>query len=169
MKKILKGFFAALITAIIVTSSTSATKLYPGEKIVDGKIVGNTIISPADGEMQLFWNKESDCPNFCSSKETMQFWYTGYIQFQPAYRTQEGDPCGLKPNRNVKQAWLDYRRKMKDSNLTESVCDGPHYTKEAHSIYETDYYFKKISAHDSIISGDDNRTYFYRGWFYFAE
>ena len=167
MKKLTRIFIASVLI-VMLTMTVEAVKLYPGEKLVGDTIVGETIISPADGEIRLYWDKDSDCPNFCSSKETLQYWYTGYIQFQPAYRTQYGDPCDLKPNRNVCQAWIDYVRKDSSGEWV-SVCDGPHYTRKAYSIYDTDFYFKKTTAHDSLIIGEAGKTHFSRGWLYFAE
>lgn len=167
MKKILKGFFAALITAIIVTSSIGATKLYPGEKIVDGKIVGNTIISPADGEVRLYMDKNFKRPNFFILERKLNFFKKIIVQFQPSCLTNSSDRCNIVENKHIKQAWIDYNKKT-NYLLNKYVCEGPIYTKEAEDIHTSDYYFGKISI-DSLSFEDVNSNNINGGWFYFEK
>lgn len=164
MKKILKGFFAALITAIIVTSSIGATKLYPGEKIVDGKIVGNTIVSPADRENRLYMNKNSDHPNFFTKKNKFIILQNIIVQFQPSCLTISSDNCNLKPDKYVKQAWINYRFDSSKDLYKHSICNEPVYTKRANNNFNNDYYFSVISKNRLYNSID-----FKGGWFYFEK
>lgn len=67
MKKLTR-IFIALVLIVMLTMTVEAVKLYPGEKLVGDTIVGETIISPADGEYRIFLNSNKDMANFYSFK-----------------------------------------------------------------------------------------------------
>lgn len=163
MMKILRRLFVVLITTIIVTSSIEATKLYPGEKIVDGKIVGNTIISPAGGENRLYMDENFDHPNFSIKKSKFIIFQNFIIHFQPSCLTINSKRCNLKPGKYVKQAWTLYKFDSKEI-YRQSICNEPFYTKKANSNFENDYYYSIINKTRLY-----NTVDFKSGWFYFEK
>jgi hypothetical protein len=105
----------------------------------------------------------SSCPNYATSTETIQFWYDGYIQFQPGYLTTSYDGSGLQANKHVRRASIDYMRN--DSSVSN---EGRQYTETAESPIGNQIYSASVSATDSIFDwGDTGTTSFYRWWYYF--
>lgn len=137
--------------------------LYPGEVLVGDTIVGEKITSSPNLPSVSTLSATDDCPNYATSTEYIQLWYTGYIQFRASYLTKEGDGSGLKPNRHVKQGWIDYERQ------NTSVIGGKKYTEVARDKYDDTIYSQSASCMDDLLDWSENgRTIFCRGWDYFA-
>ena len=51
--------------------------------------------------------------NYASSKETLQIYYTGYIQFKPNYKIPANAGYYLTQGKQVKQAYVTYSRNGK--------------------------------------------------------
>lgn len=177
--KIMKKLFSILLAGTLVLSmstvalaaetseATAAEKaaqitLYPGEILVDDTIIGLPIVSEPNMSSAVLM-ASSDCPNYAVSTETAELHYSGYIQFQASYLTQDGDGYGLVADRHVKQAWIDYER-----NDT-SVIGGKKYTSAAASKTDETIYSQSASCWDSLLDwGESGTTYFCRGWLYFT-
>lgn len=139
----------------------SEPTLVDGEILVGDTIVGVPFVSDVNSPLS---NAKSSSPNYASSSESAQLYYSGYIQFRPSYVTKSTDGHGLVEGRQVSQAWLDYRRNEK------SVIGGNKYTTVASSKTDNSIHSQSASCWDDILDwGESGRTYFYRGWLYFAK
>ena len=166
MKNMLNGIrkTTSLLLAIIVlttgmtTMASAKVVLVPGEVIVGDTIIGVEEAVSVNSPLR----SRSNCPNYATSVESFQLRYNGYIQFRPSYKTGSNDGSGLQADRYVKQGWIDYRRNDK------SVIGGNVYTTAASLKTDNNIYSADASCWDSLIPGESHRTYFYRGWKYFA-
>ena len=136
------------------------SNLVEGEIVVGDSIIGVPFVSDVDSPLEM---TKASSPNYATSKEVLQLRYEGYIQFKPSYVTTSTDGNGLQANRQVKQAWIDYRRNDK------TVIGGNKYTTKATSKTDSKIYSTSASCWDNLIDwGESGRTYFYRGWIYFS-
>lgn len=146
----------------VLNSEMTQEELVQGETKIGDTIYGRTLYGDANAPLK----NRASCPNYAKSEENWLVFYTGYIQFVPAYRTSLTDGYGLVGGRNVRRAWIDYVYGPNKISVTEG---GKQYTAEAASINDTQVYSVTAHAVDDLFTwGEEGRTYFSRGWLYFS-
>lgn len=121
-------------------------------------LVGETKTVTANAQAAITAEIPED---YWNSHETLQIHYGGMIQFKPSYcTTAEDNEYGLKKNKHVKRAYINYTRDGK------SVCGGRKWTKEASKKKDENYYKASASAWDSL-NPHAAKTKFHYHWVYF--
>lgn len=159
MKKLTR-IFIALVLIVMLTMTVEAVKLYPGEKLVGDTIVGETIISTADGEYRIFLNSNKDMANFYSFKNLLNLNLITKIQFSPSQETKDGDSFALKSNRHVKNIWIKAESALDKSPIF--------YTKPTTDM-EDDFYYIESSFLDSILGKRQLPNFIELGWNYYEK
>lgn len=159
MKKLTRIFIASVLI-VMLTMTVESVKLYPGEKLVGDTIVGETIISPADGEYRIFLNSNKDMANFYSFKNLLNLNLITKIQFSPSQETKDGDSFALKSNRHVKNIWIK----------SEPALDkSPIFYSKPTTDMEEDFYYIESSFWDSIFGKRQLPNFIELGWNYYEK
>lgn len=94
---------------------------------------------------------------YSTSKEKLQFWYTGYVQVQPSYTIPSNPGYGLTNyvGKNIKQGgfWYDVNGNIK----------GKTYTKAATTKKDYNIYYAEKTVTDTL-NPFASKTSFYRAW-----
>ena len=159
MKKLTRIFIASVLI-VMLTMTVEAVKLYPGEKLVGDTIVGETIISPADGKYRIFLNSNKDTANFYSFKNLLNLNLITKIQFSPYEETKDGDSFELKSNRHVKNIWIKSEPALDKSPI--------YYTKPTTDIKDDFYYIESNFWH-SILGERELPNFIELGWNYYEK
>ncbi len=97
---------------------------------------------------------------YSESTESFEFWYTGYVQVQPAYTIPPNPGYGLSKyvGKNIKQGgfWYD----------VDGTIKGKTYTKVATSKNDYNIYSAQCTVTDKL-SLSAPQTVFYRSWIAF--
>lgn len=100
--------------------------------------------------------------NYASSKETLQIYYTGYIQFKPNYKIPANAGYYLTQGKQVKQAYVTYSRNGKCVTTTGARV----YTSKAASKTSSSTFSATANAWDDLRWGDKYTTKFNYDWIY---
>lgn len=152
---------ATLLMSMSATAFAATPELKDGEYIVGDTIVGVPYVTGVD-DPHIQSKAAPSCPNYAKSTENWQFFYDGYIQFKPSHETSSCCKHGIEEGRNVRRAYIDYRR---DGS---SVIGGAVLTTNSTNITSNTIISASAECTDTLIPGEEHTTYFYRGWFYFA-
>lgn len=98
--------------------------------------------------------------NYWTNRETVQFFYDGYIQFAPAYAPYSDEGYGVEIGEHVSQAYINYTRDG------DSVIGGRKYTAVASDMTSSKVYFTSASCTDTI-NPFAAKTRFWYDWIYF--
>lgn len=94
---------------------------------------------------------------YSKSTESFEFWYTGYVQVQPAYTIPSNPGYGLSKyvGKKIKQGGFWYN--------VDGTVKGKTYTKAATSKYDYNIYSAKCTITDTL-NPFAPQTVFYRQW-----
>lgn len=155
MKKIYKTTLVFLSLLLLQTLTVGAD-----EKKMKNTIIGDSIVSRADGEYRIFLNSNKDMANFYSFKNLLNLNLITKIQFSPSQETKDGDSFALKSNRHVKNIWI-----KAESALDKSPI---YYTKPTTDM-EEDFYYIESNFWDSIFGKRQLPNFIELGWNYYEK
>lgn len=155
MKKFYKTALVFLSLLLLQTLTIGA-----GEKKMKSTIIGDSIISRADGEYRIFLNSNKDTANFYSFKNLLNLNLITKIQFSPYEETKDGDLFELKSNRHVKNIWIKSEPSLDKSPIF--------YTKPTTDMKD-DFYYIESSFWDSILAERELPNFIELGWNYYEK
>lgn len=155
MKKIYKMALVFLSLLLLQTLTIGA-----GEKKIKNTIIGDAIVSRADGEYRIFLNSNKDTANFYSFKNLLNLNLITKIQFSPSQETKDGDLFELKSNRHVKNIWIKAESALDKSPIF--------YTKPTTDM-KNDFYYIESSFWDSIFGKRQLPNFIELGWNYYEK
>ena len=155
MKKFYKTTLVFLSLLLLQTLTIGA-----GEMKIKNTIIGDSIVSRADGEYRIFLNSNKDMANFYSFKNLLNLNLITKIQFSPSQETKDGDSFALKSNRHVKNIWI-----KAESALDKSPI---YYTKPTTDM-EEDFYYIESNFWDSIFGKRQLPNFIELGWNYYEK
>ncbi|PVY95272.1 hypothetical protein C7381_102161 [Ezakiella coagulans] len=155
MKKIYKMALVFLSLLLLQTLTVGA-----GEKKMKNTIIGDSIVSRADGEYRIFLNSNKDTANFYSFKNLLNLNLITKIQFSPSQETKDGDSFALKSNRHVKNIWIKAEPALDKSPIF--------YTKPTTDM-KNDFYYIESSFWDSIFGKRQLPNFIELGWNYYEK
>lgn len=155
MKKFYKTTLVFLSLLLLQTLTIGA-----GEKKIKNTIIGDSVVSRANGEYRIFLNSNKDTANFYSFKKLLNLNLITKIQFSPSQETKGGDSFALKSNRHVKNIWI-----KAESALDKSPI---YYTKPTTDM-EEDFYYIESSFWDSILGKKELPNFIELGWNYYEK
>lgn len=155
MKKIYKMALVFLSLSLLQTLTIGA-----GENKMKNTIIGDSIVSRADGEYRIFLNSNKDMANFYSFKNLLNLNLITKIQFSPSQETKDGDSFALKSNRHVKNIWIK----------SEPALDkGPIFYTKPTTDMKDDFYYIESSFWDSIFGKRQLPNFIELGWNYYEK
>lgn len=155
MKKFYKTAIVFLSLLLLQTLTIGA-----GEKKMKSTIIGDSIISRADGEYRIFLNSNKDTANFYSFKNLLNLNLITKIQFSPSQKTKDGDSFALKSNRHVKNIWIKSEPALDKSPIF--------YTKPTTDMKD-DFYYIESSFWDSFLAERELPNFIELGWNYYEK
>lgn len=155
MKKIYKMALVFLSLSLLQTLTIGAD-----EKKMKNTIIGDSVVSRADGEYRIFLNSNKDMANFYSFKNLLNLNLITKIQFSPSQETKDGDSFALKSNRHVKNIWIKSEPALDKSPIF--------YTKPTTDM-EDDFYYIESSFLDSILGKRQLPNFIELGWNYYEK
>lgn len=155
MKKFYKTALVFLSLLLLQTLTIGA-----GEKKMKSTIIGDSIVSRADGEYRIFLNSNKDMANFYSFKNLLNLNLITKIQFSPSQETKEGDSFALKSNRHVKNIWIKSEPALDKSPIF--------YTKPTTDMKD-DFYYIESSFWESIFGKRQLPNFIELGWNYYEK
>lgn len=155
MKKFYKTALVFLSLLLLQTLTIGA-----GENKMKSTIIGDSIVSRADGEYRIFLNSNKDMSNFYSFKNLLNLNLITKIQFSPSQETKDGDSFALKSNRHVKNIWIKSEPALDKSPIF--------YTKPTTDIKD-DFYYIESSFWDSIFGKRQLPNFIELGWNYYEK
>lgn len=155
MKKLYKTALVFLSLLLLQTLTIGA-----GEKKMKSTIIGDSIVSRADGEYRIFLNSNKDMANFYSFKNLLNLNLITKIQFSPSQKTKDGDSFALKSNRHVKNIWIKSEPALDKSPIF--------YTKPTTDMKD-DFYYIESSFWDSIFGKKQLPNFIELGWNYYEK
>lgn len=155
MKKIYKTTLVFLSLLLLQTLTVGAD-----EKKMKNTIIGDSIVSRADGEYRIFLNSNKEMANFYSFKNLLNLNLITKIQFSPSQETKDGDSFELKSNRHVKNIWIKAESALDKSPIF--------YTKPTTDM-EDDFYYIESSFLDSILGKRQLPNFIELGWNYYEK
>lgn len=155
MKKIYKTTLVFLSLLLLQTLTIGA-----GENKMKNTIIGDSIVSRADGEYRIFLNSNKDMANFYSFKNLLSLNLITKIQFSPSQETKDGDSFALKSNRHVKNIWIKSEPALDKSPIF--------YTKPTTDMKD-DFYYIESSFWDSIFGKRQLPNFIELGWNYYEK
>lgn len=155
MKKFYKTALVFLSLLLLQTLTIEA-----GEKKMKNTIIGDSIVSRADGEYRIFLNSNKDMANFYSFKNLLNLNLITKIQFSPSQETKDGDSFALKSNRHVKNIWIKSEPALDKSPIF--------YTKPTTDMKD-DFYYIESSFWDSILGEKELPNFIELGWNYYEK
>lgn len=155
MKKFYKTALVFLSLLLLQTLTIGA-----GEKKMKSTIIGDSIVSRADGEYRIFLNSNKDMANFYSFKNLLNLNLITKIQFSPSQETKDGDSFALKSNRHVKNIWIKSEPALDKSPIF--------YTKPTTDMKD-DFYYIESSFWDSIFGKRQLPNFIELGWNYYEK
>ena len=155
MKKFYKTALVFLSLLLLQTLTIGA-----GENKMKSTIIGDSIVSRADGEYRIFLNSNKDMSNFYSFKNLLNLNLITKIQFSPAQETKDGDSFALKSNRHVKNIWIKSEPALDKSPIF--------YTKPTTDMKD-DFYYIESSFWDSIFGEKELPNFIELGWNYYEK
>lgn len=155
MKKFYKTALFFLSLLLLQTLTIRA-----GEKKMKNTIIGDSIVSRADGEYRIFLNSNKDMANFYSFKNLLNLNLITKIQFSPSQETKDGDSFALKSNRHVKNIWIKSEPALDKSPIF--------YTKPTTDMKD-DFYYIESSFWDSIFGKRQLPNFIELGWNYYEK
>lgn len=155
MKKFYKTALVFLSLLLLQTLTIGA-----GEKKMKSTIIGDSIVSRADGEYRIFLNSNKDTANFYSFKNLLNLNLITKIQFSPSQETKDGDSFELKSNRHVKNIWIKSEPSLDKSPIF--------YTKPTTDMKD-DFYYIESSFLDSILGEKELPNFIELGWNYYEK
>lgn len=155
MKKIYKTALVFLSLLLLQTLTVGAC-----EKKIKNTIIGDSVVSRADGEYRIFLNSNKDMANFYSFKNLLSLNLITKIQFSPSQETKDGDSFALKSNRHVKNIWIKSEPALDKSPIF--------YTKPTTDMKD-DFYYIESSFWDSIFGKRQLPNFIELGWNYYEK
>lgn len=155
MKKFYKTALVFLSLLLLQTLTIGA-----GENKMKSTIIGDSIVSRADGEYRIFLNSNKDMSNFYSFKNLLNLNLITKIQFSPSQETKDGDSFALKSNRHVKNIWIKSEPALDKSPIF--------YTKPTTDMKD-DFYYIESSFWDSIFGEKELPNFIELGWNYYEK
>lgn len=155
MKKIYKTALVFLSLLLLQTLTVGAD-----EKKMKNTIIGDSIVSRADGEYRIFLNSNKDMANFYSFKNLLSLNLITKIQFSPSQETKDSDSFALKSNRHVKNIWIKSEPALDKSPIF--------YTKPTTDMKD-DFYYIESSFWDSILGERELPNFIELGWNYYEK
>ena len=155
MKKFYKTALVFLSLLLLQTLTIGA-----GEEKMKNPIIGDSIVSRADGEYRIFLNSNKDMANFYSFKNLLNLNLITKIQFSPSQKTKDGDLFALKSNRHVKNIWIKSEPAFDKSPIF--------YTKPTTDMKD-DFYYIESSFWDSIFGKRQLPNFIELGWNYYEK
>lgn len=155
MKKFYKTALVFLSLSLLQTLTIGA-----GENKMKSTIIGDSIVSRADGEYRIFLNSNKDMANFYSFKNLLNLNLITKIQFSPSQETKDGDSFALKSNRHVKNIWIKSEPALDKSPIF--------YTKPTTDMKD-DFYYIESSFWDAIFGEKELPNFIELGWNYYEK
>lgn len=155
MKKYYKTALVFLSLLLLQTLTIGA-----GEKKIKNTIIGDSVVSRANGEYRIFLNSNKDIANFYSFKNLLNLNLITKIQFSPSQETKDGDLFELKSNRHVKNIWIKSEPALDKSPIF--------YTKPTTDM-KNDFYYIESSFWDSILGKRQLPNFIELGWNYYEK
>lgn len=155
MKKIYKTALVFLSLLLFQTLTIGAD-----EKKMKNTIIGDSVVSRANGEYRIFLNSNKDTANFYSFKNLLSLNLITKIQFSPSQETKDGDSFALKSNRHVKNIWIKAESALDKSPIF--------YTKPTTDMKD-DFYYIESSFWDSIFGKRQLPNFIELGWNYYEK
>lgn len=155
MKKFYKTALVFLSLLLLQTLTIGA-----GETKLKNTVIGDSIVSRADGKYRIFLNSNKDMANFYSFKNLLNLNLITKIQFSPSHETKDGDSFALKSNRHVKNIWIKSEPALDKSPIF--------YTKPTTDMKD-DFYYIESSFWDSIFGKRQLPNFIELGWNYYEK